>query len=136
MTFPRTRVQNNKEQIYCDWRHRFVRLTPEEWVRQQFLHRLTEQYGYPAGLIGVEISLGVRRADAVVYNRDMQPRILLEFKADTVPLTQQVLDQAAGYNRQLQVPWLILHNGPHTLIARVEDQTITFKDSIPAWSEL
>lgn len=136
MTFPRTRVQNNKEQIYCDWRHRFVRLTPEEWVRQQFLHRLTEQYGYPAGLIGVEISLGVRRADAVVYNRDMQPRILLEFKADMVPLTQQVLDQAAGYNRQLQVPWLILHNGPHTLIARVEDQTITFKDSIPAWSEL
>lgn len=136
MTFPRTRVQNNKEQIYCDWRHRFVRLTPEEWVRQQFLHRLTERYGYPAGLIGVEISLGVRRADAVVYNRDMQPRILLEFKADTVPLTQQVLDQAAGYNRQLQVPWLILHNGPHTLIARVEDQTITFKDSIPAWSEL
>ncbi len=136
MTFPRTRVQNNKEQIYCDWRHRFVRLTPEEWVRQQFLHRLTERYGYPAGLIGVEISLGVRRADAVVYNRDMQPRILLEFKADTVPLTQQVLDQAAGYNRQLQVPWLILHNGLHTLIARVEDQTITFKDSIPAWSEL
>jgi len=136
MTFPRTRVQNNKEQIYCDWRHRFVRLTPEEWVRQQFLHRLTERYGYPAGLIGVEISLGVRRADAVVYNRDMQPRILLEFKADMVPLTQQVLDQAAGYNRQLQVPWLILHNGPHTLIARVEDQTITFKDSIPAWSEL
>ena len=136
MTFPRTRVQNNKEQIYCDWRHRFVRLTPEEWVRQQFLHRLTERYGYPAGLIGVEMSLGVRRADAVVYNRDMQPRILLEFKADTVPLTQQVLDQAAGYNRQLQVPWLILHNGPHTLIARVEDQTITFKDSIPAWSEL
>lgn len=136
MTFPRTRVQNNKEQIYCDWRHRFVRLTPEEWVRQQFLHRLTERYGYPAGLIGVEISLGVRRADAVVYNRDMQPRILLEFKADMVPLTQQVLDQAAGYNRQLHVPWLILHNGPHTLIARVEDQTITFKDSIPAWSEL
>lgn len=136
MTFPRTRVQNNKEQIYCDWRHRFVRLTPEEWVRQQFLHRLTERYGYPAGLIGVEISLGVRRADAVVYNRDMQPRILLEFKADTVPLTQQVLDQAAGYNRRLHVPWLILHNGPHTLIARVEDQTITFKDSIPAWSEL
>ena len=136
MTSLRTRVQNNKEQIYCDWRHRFVRLTPEEWVRQQFLHRLTEQYGYPAGLIGVEISLGIRRADAVVYNRDMQPRILLEFKADTVPLTQQVLDQAAGYNRQLHVPWLILHNGPHTLIARVEDQTITFKDSIPAWSEL
>ena len=131
-----TRVKDNKEQIYCDWRHRFVRLTPEEWVRQQFLHRLTEQYGYPSGLIGVEISLGARRADAVVYDNEMHPRMLLEFKADTVPLTQQVLDQAAGYNRQLNVPWLILHNGPHTLIARVEDQTITFKETIPAWSEL
>ena len=131
-----TRVKDNKEQIYCDWRHRFVRLTPEEWVRQQFLHRLTEQYGYPSGLIGVEISLGSRRADAVVYDNEMHPRMLLEFKAETVPLTQQVLDQAAGYNRQLNVPWLILHNGPHTLIARVEDQTITFKETIPAWSEL
>ena len=44
----RTRLYNGKEQIFCAWRHRWVRLTPEEWVRQQLLHRMVEQLGYPA----------------------------------------------------------------------------------------
>ncbi|MCQ2331483.1 MAG: type I restriction enzyme HsdR N-terminal domain-containing protein, partial [Paludibacteraceae bacterium] len=42
---------NGKDYILCAWRHRYVRLTPEEWVRQQFLHTLVEQYGYPESLI-------------------------------------------------------------------------------------
>ena len=49
----RTRIFNGKEQIFCEWRHRWVRLTPEEWVRQQLLHRLVE-LEYPASLIAVE----------------------------------------------------------------------------------
>ena len=55
----RTRVYQNKEQIFCEWRHQWVRLTPEEWVRQQLLHRLVEQFGFPASLIGVEVSIQV-----------------------------------------------------------------------------
>ena len=66
----RTRIFNGKEQIFCEWRHRWVRLTPEEWVRQQLLHRMVEM-GYPASLIAVEtaITLGQakKRCDAVVY---------------------------------------------------------------------
>ena len=53
----RTRINKNKEQIFCEWRKRWVRLTPEEWVRQQLLHRLVEQLGYPASLIAVEVPL-------------------------------------------------------------------------------
>ena len=53
----RTRVFNGKEQIFCELRHRWVRLTPEEWVRQQLLHRLVEQLHYPASLIAVEVPL-------------------------------------------------------------------------------
>ena len=52
----RTRLYNGKEQIFCVWRHRWVRLTPEEWVRQQLLHRMVEQLGYPASLIAVEVA--------------------------------------------------------------------------------
>ena len=110
----RTRIYNNKEQIFCEWRHRWVRLTPEEWVRQQLLHRLVEQLGYPASRIAVEVAFQLPmsndqlpinakryRADAVVYDSTMRPLVLIECKAETVPLTQKTLDQAITYNRKL-----------------------------------
>ena len=115
----RTRVYNNKEQIFCDWRHRWVRLTPEEWIRQQLLHRLVEQLDYPASLIAVEQAINVgeakKRCDAVVYDRQMNPLMVIECKAETVPLTQKTLDQAITYNRKLNVPFLMLHNGVQTI---------------------
>ena len=115
----RTRVYNNKEQIFCEWRHRWVRLTPEEWVRQQLLHRLVEQLDYPASLIAVEQGINVgeakKRCDAVVYDRQMNPLMVIECKAETVPLTQKTLDQAITYNRKLNVPFLMLHNGVQTI---------------------
>ncbi|MBQ2540021.1 MAG: type I restriction enzyme HsdR N-terminal domain-containing protein [Paludibacteraceae bacterium] len=136
----KTRLQNNKEQIYCEWRHRWVRLTPEEWVRQQLLHRLTELYGYPAGLMAVEVQISVgdarRRCDAVVYDRAMQPLMLIECKAETVALTQRTLDQAATYNRRLCVPYLMLHNGPATIVARVAEDKIEYLETIPEWNNI
>ena len=139
----RTRVFNGKEQIFCEWRHRWVRLMPEEWVRQQLLHRLVEQLGYPASLIAVEVSLEKitndklpitnkkLRADAVVYNRAMQPLMLIECKAETVPLTQKTLDQAVIYNRRLNVPYLLLHNGSQTIFVDLTEENLRFSDSIP-----
>ena len=136
----RTRVYNNKEQIFCEWRHRWVRLTPEEWVRQQLLHRLVEQLGYPASRIAVEQAIRVgevqKRCDAVVYDRQMNPMMIIECKAETVPLTQKTLDQALVYNRQLSVPWLLLHNGPQTICVQVEDSHPTFSEKIPGWEQL
>ena len=121
----RTRVYNNKEQIYCEWRHRWVRLTPEEWVRQQLLHYLVEQLDYPASLIAVEAAITVgeakKRCDAVVYDRQMQPLVLIECKAETVPLTQKTLDQAIIYNRKLNVPYLLLYNGVQTVFVNGND---------------
>ena len=133
----KTRLQNNKEQVFCPWRHRWVRLTPEEWVRQQFLHRLVEQLDYPAALIAVEMPIRVgevqKRCDAVVYDRQMQPLVLIEFKAETVPLTQKTLDQAIVYNRQLEVPYLILHNGPQTICVHGKNHIIT---GLPRYADL
>lgn len=121
------------KRILCPWRRKYVALTPEEWVRQNFLHRLVDDYGYPANLIGVEVALQGKRADAIVYSQDLQPQVLIEFKAETVPLTQKTLDQAAVYNRQLGVPYLILHNGPQTIIAQVTDNEIAFLPEIPKY---
>lgn len=133
----RTRVFNGKEQIFCAWRHRWVRLTPEEWVRQQLLHRMVEQLGYPASLIAVEQAITVgevkKRCDAVVYDRSMQPFMLIECKAETVPLTQKTLDQAITYNRKLNVPYLLLYNGVQTIFVHGDNINPT---GLPRYADL
>ena len=137
----KTRLQNNKEQIFCEWRHRWVRLTPEEWVRQQLLHRLVTQLGYPASLIAVEAFITVgeakKRCDAIVYSNTMQPLMLIECKAETVPLTQKTLDQALTYNRRLNVPYLLLNNGPQTIFVTIEPNgKNTNTARIPGYTDL
>lgn len=133
----RTRVYNGKEQIFCEWRHRWVRLTPEEWVRQQLLHRMVEQTGYPASRIAVEQAITVgeakKRCDAVVYDETLRPLMLIECKAETVPLTQKTLDQAITYNRKLNVPYLLLSNGVQTICI---DGTNTYITGLPRYADL
>ena len=147
----RTRVFNGKEQIFCAWRHRWVRLTPEEWVRQQLLHRMVEQLGYPTSLIAVEVAITVgevhKRCDAVVYGNlslpsgkgrgGASPLLLIECKAETVPLTQKTLDQAITYNRKLNVPFLLLHNGPQSIFVTLNpDGTNHYAQRCPGYTDL
>ena len=150
----RTRVQNNKEQIFCEWRRRWVRLTPEEWIRQQLLHRMVSEGGYPASLIAVEVPLEKlsivnsqfsinQRCDAVVYANlpslqggdggRLSPLMLIECKAETVPLTQKTLDQAMTYNRKLNVPYLLLSNGAHTICI---DGNNNYSSGFPRYTDL
>lgn len=133
----RTRVYNNKEQIFCEWRHRWVRLTPEEWVRQQLLHRMVEQFDYPVSLIAVEKTITIgeanKRCDAVVYDASLRPLVIIECKAENVPLTQKTLDQAITYNRKLNVPYLILHNGPHTICIHGDN---IYTSGLPRYADL
>ena len=134
------RTQNDKQYVLCAWRRKYVRLTPEELVRQTTLQLLEDQYGFPHGLIGVEVPIEVaglkKRCDAIVYNQQMQPLMLLEFKAPTVPLTQEVFDQAAIYNRHLQVPYLMLCNGQNSVVAQVLESQYQFLPAIPIYSKL
>ena len=130
----------SKQQILCAWRRKYVRLTPEEHVRQTILHVLETQYEYPHGLIGVEVPIEVaglkKRCDAIVYNQLMQPLMLIEFKAETVSLTQQVFDQTAIYNRHLQVPYLMVSNGKDTIVAEVLATEYRFLTYVPNYQEL
>ena len=133
----RTRVYNGKEQIFCEWRHRWVRLTPEEWVRQQLLHHMTEQADYPASRLAVEKAITVgeakKRCDVVVYDQALQPLMIIECKADTVPLTQKTLDQAITYNRKLNVPYLLLYNGVQTILV---NGTNNHTSGLPRYADL
>ena len=133
----RTRLFNNKEQIFCAWRHRWVRLTPEEWVRQQLLHTMVAQMDYPVSRIAVEKAITVgdarKRCDAVVYDERLTPLMIIECKAETVPLTQKTLDQAITYNRKLNVPYLLLSNGVQSIFVHGTDSYTT---GLPRYTDL
>lgn len=141
------------EQLFCPFRRKYVAAKPEEKIRQAFLRQLVEQFGYPQSLIGVEVPIAVgagveKRCDAVVYSKSLQPLMLLEFKAEHVAITTEVLDQAAVYNTTVHAPYLILANGKQTVVARISSANenlqesesanlqITFLDHIPSWNQL
>ncbi len=101
--------------IFDSFRKKWVVLTPEEWVRQNFLAYLVQVKNYSPSLIAVEkeIVLGElkKRFDIVVFDKQATPFMLIECKEMGVQLTQQVLDQALRYNIAMQVPYVVITNG-------------------------
>lgn len=101
--------------IFDEIRKRYVALTPEEWVRQHFISFLIDEKKYPKSLIANEISIKLnstdKRCDSVVYDRFLNPLIIVEYKAPEVEITQAVFDQISRYNIVFKVPYLIVSNG-------------------------
>lgn len=114
---PKIKKEFNKEFIFDTVRKQWVMLTPEEWVRQNFLNYLIQVKKYPATLIAVEkeIFLGdvKKRFDIIVYDKNTAPWMLIECKEMNVPLDTSVLNQALRYNINLQVPYIVLTNGSY-----------------------
>ncbi len=110
-------VIRKKEKLYIFdvLRKKYVYLTPEEWVRQHFVHLLLREYQYPKALIKAESSLIYnqlpKRADLLVFDRSGNPFLLIECKDTLVPLDNLVLQQAAHYNHIIKAPYVVLVNG-------------------------
>ena len=106
---------DSKTEVFDPFRKKYLVLTPEEWVRQNFLQYLVQEKGFPASLISVEKGLKVhnqqKRFDAVVFNNRLIPIVLIEFKSTDVKLSQKVFDQIAMYNLKMKVKYLIISNG-------------------------
>jgi hypothetical protein len=111
-------------------RRKFVALTPEEWVRQHFVNFLLKEKGYPAALIANEIQINLnkqkRRCDSVIYNRDLAPLMIIEYKAPDIVITQEVFDQIVRYNIVLKVKYLIVSNGLNHYCCAMDYDTQTF----------
>jgi hypothetical protein len=107
--------QLKKEEIWDEVRRQWVSLTPEEWVRQNFLQFMIRVRQYPPPYIAVErkIRLGEmnKRFDILVYNKAARPWLMVECKATDVPLNKKVLHQILNYNMAVPVPYLIITNG-------------------------
>lgn len=134
--------KNEKPFIFDDLRKKFVALTPEEWVRQHFIRFLIDVKHYPASLIAIEKQLVInglkKRCDAVVYNRNAEPLMIIEFKATTVSIAQQTFDQAAVYNSKLKVDYFIISNGLKHYCCRLDKNVLqyNFLDDIPDFDSL
>ena len=134
--------KNEKPFIFDDLRKKFVALTPEEWVRQHFIRFLIEVKHYPASLIAIEKQLVInglkKRCDAVVYSRNAEPLMIIEFKATTVSIDQQTFDQAAVYNSKLKVDYFIISNGLKHYCCRLDKNVLqyNFLDDIPDFDSL
>lgn len=111
----RLKSSENKIHIFDVIRKKFVVLQPEEWVRQHVVHYLMEDKKYPKSLINVEKQLTVnaikKRYDVVIYNSRGQIDLLVECKAPSVNIDQQVFDQIARYNMKLNAQLLMVTNG-------------------------
>lgn len=130
--------ENDKTLVFDRFRKKYVVLTPEEWVRQNFLNYLVKTLSYPASLIGIEkeIYLGElkKRCDIVVYNKDTQPWMIIECKEMEVPLTQSTLEQIVRYHMVLPTAYLVITNGVNTFCCKhvVEEQQWQFIPQLPA----
>ena len=133
--------ENGEKRIFDFFRKKFVTLTPEEWVRQNFLVWLHKHKEYPAGLIAVESSTKynklAKRADAIIYGNDGKPKMVIECKAPEVKITQDAFDQAARYNFSLKAEYITITNGLEHFCCKVDKQNAwTFLDNIPDYKEL
>lgn len=131
-----------RQTILDTLRRRYVALTPEEWVRQHFVHFLIEHKGYPPTLLANEVSLRIGskqlRADSVLYSSDLQPRMIIEYKAPTVEITRKVFDQIATYNLLLHADYLIVSNGMQHYCCKIdyEKRGYSFLQDIPEYTDL
>lgn len=118
------REQGGKREIFDFLRRRYVALTPEEWVRQHFVHYLVEHKGYPKGLLANELELRIGekrlRCDTVLYDQMLHPRMIIEYKAPDISITQRVFNQITAYNMLLHVDYLVVSNGMRHYCCRMD----------------
>ena len=134
--------KNGKRTIFDFLRRKYVTLTPEEWVRQHFTHYLTDHKGYPKGLMGNEVELRVGekrlRCDTILYNKQGQPQMIIEYKAPTIQIQQKTFDQISVYNLLLHVDYLIVSNGLQHYCCKMDydSQKYLFLKEIPNYQNI
>ena len=141
ITYPghdfRMKEADGKEFIFDEFRKSWVRLTPEEWVRQNIVHYLVKTKGYPASLIAIETEIKLndlrKRCDIVVYKAH-SPWMIIECKEMNIPLSASVLEQVLRYNIPLAVSFISITNGNETYLWLLEKGKAIEQDEFPPFA--
>ena len=141
LAFPKAQLKLTKKGdklfVWCVVRKKTLVLTPEEWVRQHLVHYLINDKHVPIGLIAAEMPLKVndldRRCDVVVFNRSGQPVLIVECKAPEIGLDEKVFQQIAHYNFSLGADLLMVTNGLHHVVSRIdrEENRLVMLEGLP-----
>ena len=126
--------------VFDPLRRKEVALTPEEEVRQWCIKVLSENLRVPLHMMMSEagFKLGDKqfRADIIVYDRKVQPLMVVECKRPEVEITGEVLDQAVRYNMVLNVKYIMITNGTRTFVCKRNGNGFSFIDKVPAYNEM
>jgi hypothetical protein len=124
--------------IFDGIRKKYIVLTPEEWVRQHFIHYLIAERKYPKSLIRVEGGLIYnelqKRTDIVIFDRQGLPWMVVECKSPSLSVAASTLMQAAVYNTTLRAQYISVTNGLVHFCAHIdwqERKTILLDDTPP-----
>lgn len=128
--------------IWDRLRKKYVKLNPEEWVRQHLIGYLIDHLNYPEGLMASEYTVDYngmkKRCDIVGFNRDLSPSFIVECKAPSIQISEDTFYQTARYVSTLKAKMLVLSNGIDHYCAKI-DQTenkLIYLKEIPPFSEV
>lgn len=137
----RLKAEEGKTSIFDDIRRKWITCTPEEWVRQNLVRFLVQDCAFPQALVALERQVVVAernlRFDALVYNREIKPLMIIECKAPTVKLTQKVFDQIWHYNLEIMAPYFLVTNGIDLVMGRYDrEKGVEFFERVKSFEEL
>ena len=131
-----------KPKVFDILRSKYVALTPEEWVRQHFVNYLIQHKQYPAAYLANEVNLKiggkVSRADTVLYDQQLRPLMIIEYKAPHIAISQKIFNQLFAYNLQLHATYLVVSNGlrHYCCMLTHDHEKYVFLDDIPEYNKL
>ena len=133
---PAIKTAHGREYIFCIIRKRWYLITPEEWVRQNFLNYLIHVLHYPASLIAVEKQLLIgdlkKRFDVVVYKNSL-PLMIIECKEMDVPLSEKTVLQVLRYNSNVQAQYIVVTNGNYCAAYANTNNQFIETDTLPPY---
>jgi hypothetical protein len=133
----RMKKENDRQYIFDSQRKNWLILTPEEWVRQNFIAYLLKVLHYPSSLIAVEKEIILnglkKRFDVLVYDENHKPWMMVECKAPGVELSEKVLQQLLVYNQSVPVHFFVITNGKSTLGWKREGDGVKLMMELPTW---
>ncbi|MBO6005308.1 MAG: type I restriction enzyme HsdR N-terminal domain-containing protein [Paludibacteraceae bacterium] len=144
LNFPQYRfnIKDDKggKKIFDRLRKKFVALQPEELVRQNMVEWLINEKGYPENKMANEVVVTIngmqKRCDGLVYSKDFEPLMIIEYKSPVVSITQEVFDQILTYNTKLEVDYILVSNGLQHICCRIADGKVHFLKEIPMYKDL
>ena len=132
-------TNSHESDVFDIIRKKWVTLTPEEYVRQYFIHYMINSLSFPTTHISVEQAFQfengkTQRADIVAYNSNGKPMMLIECKASSIKITNDIFTQATRYNAVVKAKYIIVTNGlSHYLLSTENFIDYNFEKKIPRY---